>query len=114
MAYDFAGSWDQRAGHQANIFPSRKDPNSTPFAASRAVEAYVAAGVPAHKIVLGMPLYGRAFESTRGPGHSFSGIGEGSWENGVFDYKVSCLRVRLSFLDEHGANKVKGATTFRC
>ncbi|KAL9095530.1 MAG: hypothetical protein Q9165_002401 [Trypethelium subeluteriae] len=88
MAYDFAGSWDQRAGHQSNIFPSRKDPSSTPFAASRAVEAYIAAGVPAHKIVLGMPLYGRAFQDTKGPGHSYSGVGEGSWEDGIWDYKT--------------------------
>ena len=88
MAYDYAGSWDQTAGHQSNLFPSKDHPKTTPFSTSVAVEHYVKSGVRPDKIVLGMPLYGRAFTNTDGPGCAYSGVGEGSWENGCWDAKV--------------------------
>lgn len=57
------------------------------MSADKAVSAFIRAGVHPSKLILGMPLYGRAFVDTKGIGNSFISVGNGSWEKGVWDYK---------------------------
>ncbi|EGY23441.1 chitinase [Verticillium dahliae VdLs.17] len=88
MGYDYSGSWNSYAAHQANLYPNSMNKTTTPFSTDEAITGYLKAGVPASQIALGMPTYGRAFQNTNGLGRPFSGIGGGSWENGVWDYKA--------------------------
>ncbi|KAF6761288.1 glycoside hydrolase family 18 protein [Ephemerocybe angulata] len=81
MSYDFSGSWEKIANHQANLYGG-------PISASEAVDFYISKGVRKDKLVLGIPLYGRSFLNTQGPGTPFSGIGPGTWEAGSYDYRA--------------------------
>ena len=101
MAYDYTGpTFSPYSGHQSNLFPSLTNPRSTPFSTQAAIEHYTSQGVDPSTIVLGMPLYGRAFQSTSGPGQMHSGAtGEGSWEPGVWDFKALPRRGATEYAD---------------
>ncbi|CAE6514559.1 unnamed protein product [Rhizoctonia solani] len=95
MAYDYAGSWSTTSDDQANLYgPTNSDTDT-----DTAVKWYVANGATTSKIVMGMPLYGRAFESTSGIRQPFNGIGPGTWEAGVYDYKALPLSGAAVFED---------------
>ncbi|KAL0057133.1 Chitinase 4 [Marasmius tenuissimus] len=101
MSYDFAGSWDQVAGHQANLY-------GEPISAHRAITHYINHGVAPKKIIMGMPLYGRSFLNTQGPGAPYSGVGIGTWENGVYDYRTLPLPGSFVMRDD----KIKASWTY--
>ena len=60
MTYDFReAEGDPLAGHHGNLYMHPRDEKQ--LSADRAVRDYLAAGVPADKIVVGVPFYGRAW-----------------------------------------------------
>ncbi|OAA62694.1 chitinase 18-3 [Niveomyces insectorum RCEF 264] len=82
-AYDFYGSWSPRCGHHAQLYALNKD---EPSGAS-AVHYLMSHGVPSKKILFGVPLYGRSFLNTSGPGHRFNGVGGAANMDGIFEYR---------------------------
>ncbi|RKP38241.1 glycoside hydrolase, partial [Dimargaris cristalligena] len=91
MAYDFKGSWSKYTGPHSCLTPAANDPSVSIWTS---INEYLAAGVPPHKIVLGIGFYGRGFanvcagsDNPSGLFVPFQGIPPGTWEEGVFDYR---------------------------
>ena len=69
MGYDLHGPWDRYADFNAPLYaPSGASPQGKSSVAA-CVEAYLQKGVPAEKIVLGMPLYGYAYQGVSSKGN---------------------------------------------
>lgn len=88
MAYDFHGGWETTTGHQAPMF----DTVGGNYDISTAVDLYLAAGVDPGAIVLGNPAYTRAWSGVQDGGDGgwnaiSTGLAEGTFERGVYDYK---------------------------
>ncbi|MGK5446607.1 glycoside hydrolase family 18 protein [Streptomyces radiopugnans] len=72
MAYDFAGPWSPKGptDHHANLRLGRtRNVTSGRLSAEQAARAYVAQGVPARKVVLGVPFYGYGWKDVPPHGH---------------------------------------------
>jgi chitinase len=98
MTYDFHGRWiATQTGHNAPLFRSAMDPNPR-YNTDEAVRGYLAAGVPAVKIALGIPAYGYGWQGVASPVPfgSASGVGPGtlSVEPGFYDYRTVAALVR--------------------
>ncbi|MDY6793730.1 MAG: glycosyl hydrolase family 18 protein [Actinomycetota bacterium] len=94
MTYDFHGGWDSMTNFNSPLYPHPEDPSSeyvkTVFNVDYAVHGYLAAGVPAGKLVMGVPFYGRGWSGVPdvngGLFQQAGGVPQGTWESGMFDY----------------------------
>jgi chitinase len=94
MTYDFHGGWETQTGHNAPMHPASGDPfaNAATYNVHSAIQAYLDAGIPSNKVVMGLPFYGRGWQgvTTADDGRFQSATdpaANGTWEAGIFDYK---------------------------
>lgn len=89
MTYDMAGGWSSITGFHAPLYPSAQPPPEG-TSTDTAMRRYLATGVPADQLVVGVPFYGRGFASVAatndGLHQPFEGSPPGTWEPGAFDY----------------------------
>ncbi|TDC21762.1 chitinase [Streptomyces sp. 8K308] len=95
MTYDFFGAW-AGTGPTAPHSPLTSY-NGLPtqgFTSEAAIDALIAQGVPANKLLLGIGFYGRGWTgvSQSAPGGSATGPAPGTYEQGIEDYEVLAAR----------------------
>ena len=96
MAYTFYGGWNKTTNLHAALYPLTDDPNldtvmRNTYNVDGAVQAYLMAGVPPAKVVVGVPFYGHGWQGVpnvnNGLFQTFSGLPKGTWGDGIYDYK---------------------------
>lgn len=102
MTYDFYGPWTKQAGHHS---PLRDSPAGANNSLQGAFEALRRAGMPAHKLVAGVAMYGRGFTGVRLPA---GGGLNGAARDGVFngsDGSMPYREIAASMLDAQGRGR---------
>ena len=69
MSYDLHGSWDGTVGHHSQFFHHPDDPMGAAASTSYAAQLWLNKGLPANKLVFGLPAYGRGFSGVANPGN---------------------------------------------
>ncbi|TWI69825.1 chitinase [Pseudoduganella lurida] len=102
MTYDFNGAWKAQGptGFQSNLYPDPASKDDAPRSVETGVQRFIAAGVPASKIVVGVPFYARGwrgvtatdnglYQPAQGPGRGF--------EEGAEEYRTIVARKLPTF-----------------
>ena len=106
MTYDFHGLWEPvgPTNHHSNLHFNNNDPSVSPLSVDRVVGEYLAKGVKASKVVVGIPFYGRGW--ARVPAGKDNGLYQnagslprGTLDLAIEDYKVLKTRGYPEFWD---------------
>jgi chitinase len=92
QGYDLHGTWEPNTNHQGQLFSPRADPTPQRFSVELAINHYLKGGAPKHKVVMGVPYYGRGWTGVPGTNRGlYQGPGTpapATYEAGYEDFKV--------------------------
>jgi chitinase len=93
QGYDLHGSWETTTNFHSALFAPEGEPTPTPeMNVDFTVNAYLRRGVPRHRLVVGMPFYGRGWQGVGDVNNGLfqpgTGAAPGTFEAGLEDFKV--------------------------
>ncbi len=86
MTYDFHEGHEPLTNFHANLYPTSDDPSPHPQAVDTTVRGFLAADVPASKVVVGVPFYGRGWTGVEEKQRGLYQPAQGSVPEGNGDY----------------------------
>lgn len=108
MAYDFYVAGDT-AGHHSNLYPSENYDKEQ--SGDRAFQEYTKAGVPAEKLVLGIPFYGRSWYMETADNHGINRPVDSLARGGGYTYVKDSIATRPGFI-RHWDDKAQAPYLF--
>ncbi|XP_050091888.1 chitinase-3-like protein 1 [Anopheles aquasalis] len=93
MTYDYNGSWDSYTGHNAPLYAGPTD--TTEFQQKlnidHSVQHWLREGAPAHKLILGVPTYGRSFHLSNVLGYGVRAPSDDAGDAGPYTKEAGML-----------------------
>jgi len=90
MTYDLHGTWDKTTNFNAPLYQDTNDPGDSSLNVDAVIQDYLGAGIPANKLVMGVPFYGHVWKSV---GYTNDGLYQlsegpkmGNYELGSLNY----------------------------
>ena len=96
MSYDYAGGRDTISKHHTNLYASSGD--TSQGSTDKSVKAFMAAGVPANKLVIGMGFYGKGWEMQTTDNNGLYRRAKAGARGGGFDYLKDSLENKKGFI----------------
>lgn len=114
MNYDYTGPWSPRTGFLAPLFPAAGTTHGGSIA--RSIARYEAAGVPARKLLMGLPFYGYSWTAVANVHNGLFQGGRGVHEDRPYRY-IRTLKGNFSLYRDpqsHAAWLFDGTTFWTC
>jgi len=86
MTYNYYGSWSVSTGLNAPLYQVGADPQG--LSVDKTVQSYLEAGIPANKLVLGVPFFGLAWQGVGPEQNGLFQPNQGIYGLGAFDYRL--------------------------
>jgi chitinase len=102
MTYDFHGAWKAKGptGFQSNLYADPASGDPSPLSVDSGVRRFVDAGVPARKIVVGVPFYARGWSGVTATNNGLYQAAQGpakGFEEGAEQYSTIAARALPGF-----------------
>ncbi|RIX50144.1 glycoside hydrolase family 18 [Paenibacillus nanensis] len=115
MSYDIRGTWDSMTGLNAPLYRDPDSAFSWDWSVDDSIRLYLSEGVPASKLVMGVPFYGYQYQNVQGTGRG--GLYQSFTGGGSVTYgKIASLYLNKGYTRYfHSASKVPylfNGTTF--